>query len=86
MLCRMKTTVDLPDGLLREAQQAAHEDNTSLKALIVAGLHTVLESRKRPEPFVLRDGSVPGNGLHPEFQGASWQQLRDAAYGYDALA
>jgi hypothetical protein len=79
----MKTTVDLPEGLLREAQQAAHEDNTTLKDLLIAGLHTVLENRKRPRPYVLEDFSVTGNGLQPEFQGASWQKIRDAAYGYD---
>ena len=29
----------------------------------------------------LRDASVDGNGLRPEFRDASWAEIRDAAYG-----
>lgn len=83
MLCRTKTTVDLPEALPREARQAAYDDHTSLEALIVAGPHAVLEDRRQAPPFVLRDASVGGNGVRPEFQGASSKRLRDAAYGHD---
>ena len=29
----------------------------------------------------LRDASVDGNGLRPEFRAASWAEIRNAAYG-----
>jgi hypothetical protein len=76
----MKTTVDLPDALLRAAQEAAREDGTTLKALIEQGLRGVLRRRARPSGFTLRDASVEGGGLQPEFRDAGWERLRDAAY------
>ena len=77
----MKTTVDLPESLLREAQEVARAANTTLRALIEDGLRAVLGRRSAKEHFTLRDASVPGNGLQPEFRGARWEQIRDQAYG-----
>jgi len=37
--------------------------------------------RKRTTPFRLRRVTVKGHGLQPKLQGASWQQLRELAYG-----
>jgi hypothetical protein len=84
MVSNMKTTVDLPEQLLRDAQELARRDHTTLKALIEAGLRGVLAEKSRAERFVLKDASVDGHGLQPEFQGASWDQLRDAIYGSPA--
>lgn len=80
----MKTTVDLPDGLLDEAKRAAREDRTTLRALIETGLREVLARRGTVPPFRLRDGSVDGNGLRPEFRDAGWERVRDALYGPEA--
>lgn len=76
----MKTTVDLPEPLIREAQQAAREDHTTLKALVEAGLRAVLDERRRAGQFLLRDAAVNGNGLQPEFRDAGWERIRDAIY------
>lgn len=35
---------------------------------------------KRERSFKLRKVSFKGNGLQPQMAGASWQQIRDAAY------
>jgi hypothetical protein len=35
----------------------------------------------RAQAFELVDASVGGNGLQPAFRGASWDDLRAAAYG-----
>jgi Arc/MetJ family transcription regulator len=77
----MKTTVDIPDALMREAQEAARADHTTVKALIEAGLRTVLEERGSRPGFVLRDASVDGQGRQRDFQQASWEQIREAVYG-----
>lgn len=76
----MKTTVTLPDGLLREAQELARKEGTTLKALIEAGLRSVITERSGTATFELPDASVAGNGVQPEFRDASWDQIRDAVY------
>lgn len=77
----MKTTVDLPDELLREAQQIARAEGTTLRSVLEEGLRAAIASRRRAAPFELRDASVPGRGMQAEFAGADWARIRDAAYG-----
>lgn len=80
MVSHMKTTVNLSDELLREAQELAHRERTTLKELIETGLRTVVAQRTSEDYFVLADASVGGNGLQPEFRAARWDQIRDAIY------
>ena len=40
----MKTTVDLPESLLRQAKHKALQNNTSLRALMISGLKKELAS------------------------------------------
>jgi hypothetical protein len=40
----VKTTIDLPEDLLRRAKVAAAQRRTTLKELVQAGLHWVLRS------------------------------------------
>ena len=51
----MKTTVDITDWLLAEAQKVARREGTTLKALTEEGLRKVLAEKKRREAFRLRD-------------------------------
>lgn len=76
----MKTTVELPDGLLTEARRVARREGTTLKALLEQGLRRTLAERAARPRFTLRDGSVEGRGLHPDADGADWQTLRDLSY------
>ncbi|MDN5931349.1 MAG: type II toxin-antitoxin system VapB family antitoxin [Pseudonocardia sp.] len=80
----MKTTVNLPDALVREAQELARQQRTTLKELIEDGLRTVLVQRRDEPPFVMEDLSVGGRGLQPEFRGAGWDRIRDAIYQHPA--
>ncbi len=80
MASHMKTTIHIPDALLIQAQAVAAREKTTLKALVSEGLQKVLAERQRAKPFVLQDGSVGGGGLTPEFEGASWDKFREAAY------
>lgn len=77
-----KTTIDIPANLLSEAKEVAARDGTTLRALVESGLRTVIDRRQRGREarFRLRDASVGGNGLQPEFRGADWDRIRDAAY------
>jgi hypothetical protein len=80
----MKTTVNLPDELLREAQELARRERTTLRELIETGLRAVVKQRSGESPFVLEDASVSGRGLQPAFRGARWEQIRDTIYASPA--
>jgi hypothetical protein len=77
----MKTTVELPEELLRAAQRTARREGTTVKSLLEEGLRLALARHLDHEVTGLRDASVGGNGLQPEFRGASWAEIRNAAYG-----
>ncbi len=64
----------------------AERENTTLRALIEAGLRLVLRDRRKRASFRLRDASFRGDGLQPEFRAASWDRIREAAYGDDERA
>lgn len=77
----MKTTLDISDPLFAEAKRIAARDGDTLRSLVEQGLRQVLAERQRKvKPFKLRDASFKGTGLSPEFEGASWEKLRDAIY------
>ena len=78
----MKTTVDIADGLLKDAKRAAEKDNTTVRALIEEGLRLVLKSRQSSKPFKLRDGSFKGKGkgLHPDIKEGDWETIRRLIY------
>ncbi|WP_232303975.1 type II toxin-antitoxin system VapB family antitoxin [Pseudofrankia sp. DC12] len=77
----MKTTVDLPDALVREAQDVARAEGTTLRALLEDGLRAVLARRRSATRFELPDASVGGKGVRPELRGAGWDDLLAASYG-----
>lgn len=78
--CTMKTTVEISDPLLRAARELALEEGVTLRTIIERGLRKVMTEKAPNEPFTLRDASVGGQGLQPEFQGASWEKIREAIY------
>jgi len=80
MVSHMKTTVNLNDELLREAQELARRQQTTLRELIETGLHTVIKQRSTESTFALTDASVDGRGLQPAFRDASWEQIREAIH------
>jgi hypothetical protein len=83
----MRTTVDLPDELLRLARQRAAEEGTTLTALLADGLRLRLgnrpASRRRPRKLPV---SRVGGGLQPWVDPASNASLLDAADDSDAAA
>ena len=76
----MKTTVEINDALLSQAKKVAERDATTLRDLIDAGLRREIARRNKPQRTKMRDCSVAGDGLQPEFQGASWDKILDAIY------
>jgi hypothetical protein len=80
MVTHMKTTVQIPDSLFKEARRVAREEHTTMKALIETGLRRVISEHKQRERFKLRKATFKGKGLQPHLAGASWEQLRDISY------
>ena len=76
----MKTTVELPDALLREAKRVALRERTTVRALIERGLRAVLSHRPSGERFTLRDASFQGDGLLAGRSLRDWEAIRDLAY------
>ena len=76
----MKTTVEIPDTLMKEARKLASKQRTTLRVLIVEGLRRVLTERRSAAGFRLRKAGFKGNGLQPEVVGAPWERLRDMVY------
>jgi len=81
MMTHMKTTVELPDELLREIQRLARAEGTTMRSLMEEGLREVIARHLAAGRFTLRDASVPGEGVSAQFADATWAQLREAAYG-----
>jgi hypothetical protein len=76
----MKTTIDIADPLLREAQKIAARERTTLRSLVEQGLRKIIVERKTARPFRLRKVTFKGQGLVPELLGADWEKIRDLAY------
>jgi hypothetical protein len=79
-IAAMKTTLDIPDPLLREARKVAARERTTLRALVEQGLRRVIAEKNRKPAFRLRKASFKGRGLRPELADAGWDRLRDRAY------
>ncbi len=77
----MKTTVELPDELLREARNIARAEGTTLKSVLEEGLRAVIARYHSSQHFRLRDASVAGRGVQREFAEADWAKIRAASYG-----
>jgi hypothetical protein len=80
----MKTTVDIPDQVLRQLKRRAVQEGTSLRALIAAALRQFLSNGDgaggKRKPFKLEDRSVGGEGLQPGIEEGNWQQLSALIY------
>ena len=76
----MKTTVELSDGLLRQAKRVALKERTTVKALIERGLRLVVANQKTSRPFTLRRASFRGDGLVSGQSLQDWSAVRDAIY------
>ncbi len=76
----MKTTMDIPDSLFRQAKALAAAEKRTLRSLVEEGLRWVIGERKTREKFRLRDASVSGKGVQPGIREGSWERIRDMIY------
>jgi hypothetical protein len=76
---RVKTTIELSDELARKAKRYAARHGLTLRAIVEEGIRLRLAEPEQPS-FELRDASVGGQGLQPDFREEGWSKLRQAAY------
>lgn len=75
----MKTTVEIPNALLNELRRRAAREKTTLRAIINTALRKYLGENPRSD-FVLKDGSVDGQGTQPGVREGDWQEVRRLVY------
>ena len=74
----MKTTIDLPEPLLREAKELAAQRGISLRAVFMLGLERALRDDRNPDqPFRLKTVITQGEGSQIE---GDWAEMRARAY------
>lgn len=56
MLMHMRTTIDMPDDLLRRVRPYLQERKMTLRALVIDALDRTIETH--PVPFTLREASA----------------------------
>jgi non-ribosomal peptide synthetase component E (peptide arylation enzyme) len=76
----MKTTIEIPDPIMKEAKALARREGITVRALVERGLQLALAERKTRRTFALRDLSVAGSGLQPDAAGRSCDELRALTY------
>jgi hypothetical protein len=77
----MKTTVDIPDALLRRLRERAARQGTTLKALLQVAIREFLgQGGGRGSEFRLRDGSFRGEGTAPGVREGDWRAISEMSY------
>lgn len=76
----MKTTVEIPQTLLDEAQKLASHEGTTLLALVEEGLWRIIAEGRHAGAFRLRKATFKGTGLQAGLAGVPWERIRDMAY------
>lgn len=76
----MKTTIDISTPLLEEVRRRAKAEGRTVRSYVEEGLRDLLARHDQQPKRVLRDASVGGEGLNPEYQGKSVTQMIYADY------
>lgn len=77
----MKTTIEIPDALMRTLREHAARQGTTMKALVQAAIRQFLAApRAHAAPFQLRDGSFRGNGPAPGVREGDWRTIVETIY------
>ena len=74
----MKTTVEIPDSLFKEAKRYAAEREIPFREVVEFGLRRVLaESSGKRKPFKLNKCAFKGDGMVKDF---TWDEIMEITY------
>lgn len=76
----MKTTIEIADDLFERAQRLARKEKTTFRSLTEQGLRLVLEEKEAQAAGWKWELVTSSGSLTPEFQNATWEQIRDEIY------
>jgi hypothetical protein len=76
----MRTTLNIPDLLLREAKLVAAREGMTLSALAEEGLLRVVAEKRAGRRVLLRKTSFKGRGLSADLADTDWDRIRNLAY------
>jgi len=76
----MKTTIELPDNLVKQARVIARAEGATLRALVEEGLQHALRVRQQQTKKSLDFPAFGGSGLTEHHDAADWAQIRDEVY------
>jgi len=81
MLRHMRTSIEIPDALLRSTKALARRKGVTLRELVIAGLRGVLaEERTGAAKYRLPDRSVGEGGLVDGLVATDWDTIRGRIY------
>ena len=80
MLSHMRTTLDLPDPLFRQAKKLALERKIPFRALVTEALRRVIKEEAPRRRFKLTERSYGHGGLVEGLSWTDWERIRDLAY------
>lgn len=73
----MKTTVEIPDDLFREAKEYAARHGLPLREVVTRGIRSVVRGSPRPAKFKLKTITIKGSGLVEDLD---WAAIRARIY------
>ncbi len=74
----MKTTVEISEGLFREARNYAHVHDLTFRQVVESGLRKVISGESASgEAFRLEKRSFRGDGMLKDY---SWPEIRSIVY------
>ena len=78
----MKTTVEIPDAIFRQAKAEAARRGVPLREVIEIALREHLDSARsrKKKKFRLKDGSFRGEGLQEGLTPGDWDTIRSLSY------
>jgi predicted transcriptional regulator len=77
----MKTTIDIPDSLLKQVRRLAAERNTTIRAIVEAALRDALARQdRRRRRFRLETHTFEGKGLQAGLSWDDWGVIRSMGY------
>jgi len=76
----VKTTIEIADDLFERVQRVAQREKTTFRSLTEHGLRLVLREKQAKGGKLPPLVTVRGEGLTEEFQGASWDRIRNEIY------